>query len=694
MEILNFVKREVERRTGTTVEMSIVRNSFLFVLSSALGRKRFMVKKPDSSVLRYANFFAVTFANQGYGKDTSLNVCEEMFSEVFESYLPNIEQDFRRLTAGTPNDAASDDTNVIIPKQYKVALRGSIEGMMRVANFYNNTEIGSLNVVSTEFGHEITADTLSILMKLWQDGKSDGSTNVNEKYPPVNEVPTNILLFGSPEPFRRSKQKHGVLVEMITSGLGRRSNFSWTDFTPMEPAQHGDSEATVLKEYVQELGEMLNDIPSTIIHITPEAAEVANEFARQKIEEYNEDLSSLNNMFARMVDNLERTSALVAIANMNKNVTKADMEETINILSSSMDALKKVLVPPSAHKIMFSTAKNKNDYISIFDVEEYGVVFATKQDLAYQLELLEDYTRFKGMKLTMKGKRFKVEPLPETNLSKMLISISSGYNKHPEKATNFTPKEYPFFGDAPSIEALVQNPDIQSFCLSHFTPSASAPDGHRKAANHIQGQNLVAFDIDEGFSLNDAKLLLEKYTYIIYTTKSHQIEKNGIVTDRFRILLPTKTLFHVDPEQHKQLYENISEILELPIYDVSTRNVSRLWFTSGGCEVIKNEGDLFDANCCIPDTERSQVIVPNLSSLGNMVDAGDETARRKLGMQKYILMNTSDGNRNSMIMRYATFLIDIGEHNVLSECKYINGMLADPLTEHEVEGIVKKQFNR
>lgn len=51
-------------------------------------------------------------------------------------------------------------------------------------------------------------------------------------------------------------------------------------------------------------------------------------------------------------------------------------------------------------------------------------------------------------------------------------------------------------------------------------------------------QNSLWFDFDDGLSIEEATKLFKHYKFLIYTTKSHQKDKKGLVCDRFRMVLP------------------------------------------------------------------------------------------------------------------------------------------------------------
>lgn len=61
-------------------------------------------------------------------------------------------------------------------------------------------------------------------------------------------------------------------------------------------------------------------------------------------------------------------------------------------------------------------------------------------------------------------------------------------------------------------------------------------DGHR-CLSSWQRANIIGLDFDDTISLLDAKKSFKDHAKIIGTTMSHQKEKNGIVADRFRVVL-------------------------------------------------------------------------------------------------------------------------------------------------------------
>ena len=193
--------------------------------------------------------------------------------------------------------------------------------------------------------------------------------------------------------------------------------------------------------------------------------------------------------------------------------------------------------------------------------------------------MLEELCYRKNQKLIVTGSKiskYKIEELPTTDLDKIIISVPKSGSDKREKTLEYRSLEIPFFGDGQTVETLVQKKPFTNFTLCHFKEKNDIPT--RNSNNFIGIENAIAFDIDGSISIEDAVVLLSNFKYIIYTTRSHQKEKGGIICDRFRIVLPAKHTFNVTPEQHKQLYKNIADALGLTMADVSCFNAGRLFF--------------------------------------------------------------------------------------------------------------------
>jgi hypothetical protein len=300
--------------------------------------------------------------------------------------------------------------------------------------------------------------------------------------------------------------------------------------------------------------------------------------------------------------------------------------------------------------------------------------------------LTKEYAISQGYVVIEDGDALKVyraEPLPLTNLNKMIVSVCVGKSNNIEQSIDFKPMRVPFLGEGQTVESLVKS-DVGCFTLAHFKPSETAPHGHRKAENFISGQNMIAIDIDSGLPLATAKVLLKDYLCLIYTTKSHQKEGKG---DRYRILIPTNKEFFVTAEQHKEMMDNVAKILGVEIYDRQTRNVSRLWYTNESGEVWVNKtSKLFDITKCIPTMDTSKKLMGKIEDVEVM-----NLDSRIAGIYRWFLMTVSEGNRNDSCFRIAKMMQDLGVNNqdIEHHLSSMNQMLDAPLPENEIRTILR-----
>lgn len=692
-EILKLLVEETSRRANRKIEESIVRNAFLFTMSSLMGIARLMVQTKNGT-LKYANFFGITIASSGDGKDLSLSICEEVMGLKSENYINAVIANYKKLNNKLPSGdmAYNNELGIIVPESYKVAMRGTIEGVMRVGNFYNSVTKGTLNVISTEFGSEISDNgVMTLLTTLWQEASAEGSTTVNEKYKRVTDVPTNLIFFGSAAPFNKDSKKQAQLAQEIESGLGRRTIFAMSNNEDIEIYSSEENHTEVLSEFFEAVRR--NILTKKVIEISHEANEVLDKYKEDLINEYNQKKTEWNRIRISNIDKIERLAAIISIINMSENVGLEEIKYAIEISKESDDSMEKIIRPKMTYIKMYEMLNIYTDGLTLTEMMEYGIVFRNKADAVEQISSLEELAYRKNKKIVTSGneiKRFTIRDLELNKLDKIIASVSYSGATAPHKTINYKSVEIPLWnnGKGNSLEELCKRGG-RAFCLVHFEQTSKSMEGygHRLAANSMSRQNIIAFDIDDGMTIEEVKGLISNYTYIIYTTKSHNKPKDGVVAERFRILMPTMTTYHLKPEEYKSLYTNIAEVLGLHTYDISTKDQSRLWFTNEEADIHKNEnGTLIDIRCCLPQTEESEKIMPILGDISEV-----ESDVRIAGMIKYVVMHSHKGNRNEMMYRYSMFLKDIGESDIAGKMLYANSMIINGrLKESEVLHIANK----
>ena len=685
-EMLDQLETVGRRKTDRIIWETIL----YYYGSIMLNKYKFKKDVGSSENIKY---YSIVFAGSGQGKSFSMGVIEKMcrlnnYSETMKSFYKQA----LRMLPEEPEGV--DEVLRYMPKSVTIGVEGTAEGLFYVSQSQTSSQFGSLNLSTEEFGETISssAGLLSKLKELY-DGKfkakiikGDADSEMKRD---IEDIICNFIGLGSRKGVTQESAKE--LKRIATSGMYRRTFI--IESIKLVEKNTDEENITELKEYLDALNENFKadymaraetDIFSKK-YFTYEAGYT------EKLEEIDDDLvfraqnDQLNEFAQYNTGSLEMIidlSHIIAFLEWDTEVKISHLEKAYKFMVKTRDSVEDTFKSIHPYKLMYDLLKLKEN-MTISEMAEYEhavPIAATK--VKDNIALLEELCYRKDeVLIKTKGKvtRYKIEKLPMTNMKKLIISTTD--DKKYKMSINFTPGELAW----ELFPKLVTSKNIDSFTTCHYEPSNAAPEGHRRADNFLEGQNLISFDIDEGMTIDEAQEILHEYTYLIYTTKSHQKEKNGSVCDRFRILLPTKTKFYVTPEQHKMMYENLEVALEITSNDTQTRNVSRLFYTNPDAEVITHEGKLVDISCCIPSTEKSDKIMPVMENLAEQ-EASGELGRREAGYMKWFLMNTSSGNRHDNLTKAAYFFKDIGI-DWKEKVRYLNNMLPEPMNEAEMKFI-------
>jgi len=726
-ESLKYILDKLEIQGKFKSDRYIYLNPLLFYTSILANLTSGLVLNSNGKNIK---FFGVTLAGSGFGKDFSFGTVADVFNfnrtvyheAMKQELIANVEGD-ERLKHEVENSFVLGEKKGLdallnyIPRDITVSIEGTKEGFVATSYAVAAAQFSSINVSVSELGDIVTnsAEALNKLKEAY-DGTIKAKVTKSENTPQVDNLTTNILLFGSEAGV--SKKDKEQLLKLLESGLYRRSVIF--NFEP-KPIERQSSENVEMQE--EELNELFSYIDSikAIIKSNTKNYKEALEFGHQQ--DYKERLVSIQDELidkandnladkwltidVSSIDMIDNIAHLLCILDSSMTLTLEHLESAYSIFKESRETISNIINPISIHKDLFNVLKLAKRKLSIHELDSYGVnLGSTKQIREETIELFKDYAYYKGYVPNVTGKNtryFYMEEPSKTEMDKIICSIDvHDYEQkkiEPQASASFLPLEVNFFGEAPSIEALVRSNKAKSFTTSWYEPTAMSEKlattqgaGHRRADNAIKGQNLIGFDIDDGMTLKEARELLKDYTYIIYTTRSHRKEKNGEMQgDRFRILVPTTNKYYVDPEQHKKMYKNIAEFFGFKVYDQATTNISRLWFTNPEAEVFTNVGTKLNAQAFIPETEQGNHALEILNKLMDSgVDYEDEVERRVAGIKKWFVVNTATGSRNSNLYSAKKLLEEIGVHNVELVLFELNNLLSEPLSDKEVTSIARR----
>jgi hypothetical protein len=686
-KVVNVLSSKGRFRT----KRELIENAFWFSFSSYIGliQPKVVYKNKKLDI----NYFGISIAPSGVGKSFIYEEAKKLLEIENKKYIDVIR-------FGLPKEVANDEITIDNDKvkiesfvpNFENTIEGTKEGLYLRALALSKSLYGSLNLIHEEIMDVIKESNINVMKELY-DGKFIGKiikSSINEN---LYGLTSNMLVFGSSTSLKRDPSIYTYFIKAVGSGIYRRSFIYYQEPTDIEVNNNKSNEKIdfeYLREYIRKWLKGINEYG-----LYPEI-KISNE-ANEYIELINYELIDFANQYkederfsaeAGSLDKLIKLSGLSAILNDREEIKYEDIFYAYDMYKRFRESNKELFNVEPQHKRIYKVIKKlkKATKTEILESDIFN-----RSSFNEDLLLVEELAYRNNERLIVKGSRIKtysIEPMQESNLNKVIVSYPKVDKR--EKTTEYISVEIPFFGSSQSLESLVVSDKVSNFCLVHFK------DGKRKSINTIENQNCIGIDVDYGISLNEVLDLLRDYTYIIYTTKSHQKEKDGLVNDRFRILLPTKTYFNVDNERHKELISNVCEALGVGSYDVSTRNQDRLWFTNPNGEIYKNQGELFDVIPYLPDTNKRESIERQLVKFNEGDYNEDEVSKRIGGMVKWFLNSTYKGNRNINLFRLGSFILDLTNdlERSVEEVYKANSMLEEPISEKELRDTIIKSLKR
>ena len=324
---------------------------------------------------------------------------------------------------------------------------------------------------------------------------------------------------------------------------------------------------------------------------------------------FMESFEQLKNLVCQRGDTVIDRFVDYFIKNCNKDITKTDLRKAQLV--------------------------NKNDFKGDFTSFYPEIQLELKKE-GYYLEF------FKGSRNTQ---------IVRCKKSDSIIPYLIGVSVAPLKAMSETPTSFEY-----------SEMEVKDFCKLIKEKTAfvagELKDGKRKKENYIGNQNTIWLDFDDIKSMEGIKALFEDYSYIAYTSKNHQKEKNGVVGDRFRLILFTNCLLPSDQERYTRIMTNIINKYGT---DKACKDSARLYWSNPNAEIDINKGKLFDWRPYDREIEQEvklqveQMIKPPFRG-GNsfrdilFTDEGD----RRLKVDSVVI-----GHRNNELFRIALRLMHL-----------------------------------
>jgi len=637
------------------------------------------------------NMYAINLSTSGSGKGLSTNLMEEQIIDQFrfnfqdrtwplaaEANLPVLAQQ-RAARNNTDPDIELQNARYEFENQGPLTIffdSGTTPAIKQARHKLLMARAGSLNFQMDEIGTNLLGnlEPLSTFLELYDIGRikqklvmNTNDRSRNEEIP--GRTPTNMMLFGTPSRLLNNGKQEEEFFSMLDSGYARRCFFGLVkshdrnlDMTPEELLARKMNDDT--DQFIEALSNRMGDLadplymnkrlmigePETLLLMEyqlkceRQAAELGEHEEMRKAEMSHRYFKSL------------KLAGAYAFMDGSPSVTEEHLYQAIKLAESSGEAFQRLLTRDRPYIKLAKYIAECRRPVTQVDLTEDLPFFKgsnlQKNDLlqmaityGYQNNIIIKRSTEDGIEF------FRGESLEATDIQKMIISYSD------DLAYNYRPDTQPFT----ELHNMTQVPDI------HWANHAFL-DGHRTEENAIPGFNMIVLDIDGGINLSTAQMLLKDYRAMFYTTKS-----STDTDQRFRILLPMNYTLKLDAKEYKEFMQNVFKWLPFDVDDCTGQR-SRKWMSHDG-EYVYQEGELVDVLPFIPKTTRNEDFKQTFNDLNSLNN-----------LERWMVTNTGDGNRNNMLHRYARVLVDAGFQydDIFSRVTDLNHKLPDSLDEAEI----------
>ena len=644
------------------------------------------------------NIYAIALAVSGSGKGVSTklmkdevisqfrsNFMQDTFQKMADINLPKLAND-RAIRNGTDPDEELREYQ----KEFKSTGEyywsfpdATLAAMQEVRHKLLLAGGGALNLQVDEIGRNLQkiADPLDAYLLMYDNGDMDprlikGNKDNLRREDIIGQTPANFMGFGAPEAALDDGPVQKLMGELWETGYGRRPFFclqeEHTYAKVLTPKQEYDlNMAAKVDPFLEAISDRLGDMANVayankIIDIEEPVRLIFIAYeqrCRREAKELGSTESTLKTEMCHRYFKAMKLAGAYAWIDGDDVVTKANAYSAIKLTEESGDAFERITKKDEPWaKLAKHLAKTKRPMTHTGLISDLPFYRGPLRDRQEMLTLAIDYGYSHNIiikKEIVSGIEFftgsTIEP---TDLNRMIISQS-------------TQLAHQYLNEIAPWDSLHQLTQLKGhhWCAHHFD------DQHRCVDKAIPGFNMLVLDVDKDVLLSTAKMLLEGYQALFYTTKSHRKIKDGVLQgDRFRILLPMNYTLKLNPKMHKQFWENVFKWLPFEV-DHASAGIERKWESyPGSFEYV--EGKLVDVLPFIPQTSKNVDYQEKLLTLDGVES-----------LERWFIANTEDGDRNVMLHRYAMSLFDGGFDigTIADRTLDLNSKLADPIKDFEEE---------
>lgn len=665
-----------------------------YYFAMVASQMRCTIDTPDRGEIP-VNLYALNLAPSGMGKGQSTNLLEEevihRFRQRFqdETFPLLAEINLPKLALKRANRKATDPDEELVRTQKEFEDLGPLlfsfseataPAVKQMRHKLLMANAGSMNLEIDEIGLNLTssAEVLSPFLELYDKGKIKNkllkvSADSKRFEEVAGNTPTNLMMFGAPIKLFDGATTEQQLYTFLDTGYARRCFFGYLrsatkdlSLTPeqvydMNTADNSAQVLDALADKLENLADIINVNKKLVMSKDTCLALIEYrllcEREAQKLPEHEEmKKAELAHRYFKAL----KLAGAYAFVDGSPELTQSHLHNAIKLTEESGKAFATMLNRDRPYvklaKYIANVKKEITQADLVSDLPFYRGGSAQKQEML-TLAIAYGYKNNIVIKKSFSdGIEFlRGETLESTDLAKMVVAYSS------DITTDYRNEYAPF----DQLHKLVQAPGMH--WVAHHLMG-----GYRNEENCIPGFNLVVLDVDGGVNITTVKTLLQKYKFLIYTTKRHTETEH-----RFRLILPINYRLEMDAKDYKEFMSNIYDWLPFEV-DTQTNQRARKWMSNEGTFEY-NDGEILDALPFIPKTSKNEERKALMTSQQSMDN-----------LERWMVNHTGDGNRNNMVLRYAMLLVDAGFdfEGVRSKVMSLNDKLPDKLEEMEVMSTV------
>lgn len=641
------------------------------------------------------NMYALNLSTSGSGKGFSTNIIENSVINQFrqrflEETFPLLSEiNLPKLALKRANRKSTDPDEELVRVQKEFDQLGSLvfsfdsgtpAAVKQMRHKLLMADAGAVNLQIDEIGSNLVGnvEVLNTFLELYDVGrikqkliKNTSENTRNEEI--IGATPTNMMLFGTPAKLLNGSKTEEELYSMLETGYARRCFFGYSrgankagsmspeEVYTMMTNQDSNSYLEVLSDRLENLADIINVNKRLIM--SKETTLLLIEYrlrCEQEAERYPEHEEIKKAEISHRYFKALKLAGAYAFIDDSTELTSAHLYNAIKLAEESGAAFNQLLTRDRSYvKLAKYIATVKREVTQADLVEDLPFYRGATGQKTEMLSLAIAYG-YKNNIIIKKsfsdGIEFlRGETLKATDLSKMVLSYST------DITTDYRNEYAPF----DQLHKLTQANGLH-WVAHHLN------GGYRNEENCIPGFNLVVIDVDGGVNISTAKLLLKNYKFLIYTTKRHTDDEQ-----RFRIIFPINYALEMDAKDYKEFMANIYSWLPFDV-DTATNQRARKWLSNDGFFEY-NDGEMLDALPFIPKTSKNEERRSLMDSQQSMDN-----------LERWVINNIGDGNRNNMLLRYSMILLDGGFdfESIRSRVMQLNDKIADKLEESEVMGTV------